>query len=638
MKMCKRILLLLVLVLSLGTKAQNINLEPKQDNKKPLWGYINPTTGKWVVKPTYNVAEPFKLDADGKFKALVTKGNLQGFIGADGKPLGAGIVFESMEPMMVGPNKIVAVKGKKGIIAPDASYIQKPEISEILPLDSEGYVVTVKGKKGFLSPEGITILAPVYDYIKSSEDNVFVVYKGGKAGLFSRQGEILFEPNTYNDVIKFGNFWKIKKGDKVGLFDPAKRRVVVSAEYADVLDPLNFREGIVYPVKKKNGKWGAVGIEGKEIISCKNQALTPLPSLNAIRVFRNNVGERLFLPSQNLYLELSSWNENQKGPFKVINFEVDYPSERTPDDKILGLSFAEHMNYDRNYRQRLAAYDNLGSKKSFKILIDKKGNDLGEETQMKPLGNYWVIFRKTRPWAVYDINGEHEIETSLIGQDVMSSPSGNWVSDGRYILFSDLNIYPIINCGENLRFIDQGNNSQWIPMVDDYLPNFNSSSYDAVTPLGSNQALVRKGEKWGLFSKSLILPCLYDSFREIDRNGWLEVKFNNIIGLYDPKFEYWIISPDNKIKSYEFYNSNNTSPILIYNGKWGLVNSDGQITLPMTLTKEEVLRKLKPGNSNSEPANKQSKKKKQQPAQEASPKPKKTSNTEFQESKEKRRF
>ena len=64
--------------------------------------------------------------------------------------------------------------------------------------------------------------------------------------------------------------------------------------------------------------------------------------------------------------------------------------------------------------------------------------------------------------------------------------------------------------------------------------------------------------------------------------------------------------------------------------KWQMANSAGQITLPMTSTKETVLKSLAPKTSVPQKP-KQSKQKTQQPTKEQKPKT-------TQESKEKRRF
>lgn len=622
--MYKKILFLVVLALALGSKAQNVSIEPKKDEKKPLWGYVNTSTGKWVVKPAYDVAEPFKAGADGVSRALVSKGKVKGFIGADGKPLGAGIVFESIEPIMAGNNMIVSVKGSKGIIAPDASYVQKPEITDLTPLGTEGYIATVKGKKGILSPEGDYVISPLYDDIKTSENDVFIVYKGGKAGILSRKGDVILEPSKYNDVVRANDYWEIKKGNKRGLFDSLRRSVVVPVEYAEILEPLTVSGGDVFPVKKKNGKWGVVGSYGKEIIGCKNQELTPLPGLNAIRVFKNKKeGNRLFFPAQNLFLNLSLWKEKKEGPFHVINFSLKQPLRNISGGQSVERYLEEYDTYDIN--------QNSGRNENFQVIIDKNGNSFGGRSKLKSVGSHWLLINSWAPWIIYDLNGNPELRTPLFGtSDLSSSPSESWFSDGSYILFSDLSIYPVVHCGNRLKFIDKNKENNWVPMRNDVV-DFNYTPYEEVEALGADLAAVKKNGKWGIFAENQILPCGYDGLKGASRNGWIEAQSDEFVALYNPADEKWILSPDEKILSYEFYNSSNTSPILIYNGKWGLANHLGHITMPMASTKEAVLKSLEPKQPKKvvQPA----KPKKQPTPPKENKKPQKSNKTQFQESK-----
>ncbi len=614
--------------------AQNISLEPKQDSKKPLWGYVNPTTGKWMVKPQFTEAEPFKTGKDGKLRALVSKGNVKGFLAADGKPTGAGIVFESIEPMMSGDNLIVSVKGKKGIVTPDGVYVQKPEMSEIKPLGTEGYIVTIKGKKGVISPEGELKVEPLYSDILTGEDDVFIVVKGGKKGLLSRQGDMLLQPSKFEDISRLKNYWKVGKGNKIGLFDPSKRAVLVDAKYGDVLEPFAFPGGMIFPVKKTNGKWGAIDASGKEIIKCKNQELTPVPALNAIRVRRNNVGERLFFPKENLFLELSSWSENKIGPFNQISGTVDVPSEGTPADKVVGLSVGEHVSYDKNYAQRKSVYNRLGNK-SFNIVTDKKGNSVGNNVTLAPLGNKWLIIN-LGPWTIYDSDGNKVKETDLTGMCTGYSDTQGWYADNNKVIFPDLKTYKIIVCDANLQFIDKDGQGHWIPMVND-IPRSDAISYNEVIALNEANASVRRNGKWGLFSTDTeILAPIYEAVISSSRASYIEIKDGKYVGLYNPTTKTWLLPLTEKIMSYEFYNSNSDSPILIYNGKWGLADAKGNITKPMVSDKNKILDSLKPKVS--KPVNNSSKASKSQNSTKAIEKPKKKSNTEFQESKERRRF
>lgn len=631
-----RILILLLLcTMSTVALAQAAIPEPKQDEKSARWGYINSATGKWVVKPAFTSAEAFLKGPDNKYRALVTKGVLQGYLGPDGKPLGVGVVFESIEPVMAGDNKIVTVKGKKGIINPDGAYVQKPEISEIKPLGAEGYFVTVKGKQGFVSPEGNTVVPPLYTSIDPSEEGYFIVNKDGKAGILTRDGNVVLEPGKFTGVKKFGEYWKIMKGNKIGLFNATNKAVILEPNYADILEPVSYSGGMAFPVKKNNDKWGAVNNRGKELIKFKNQEMTPLGAIRAIRIRRNRVGGRLYMLDKGLFLELDSWSDNNVGPFRVVALSVATPSQDTPPDMVVGLSFSEHVQYSGNYEQRKSVYKGLPGK-SFKVITDTKGNALDNDAyDILPLGLDWLAVSNTRPWVVYDRDGNPKVQTSMNGAVAGYSPNQGWYTDSRQVIFPDLKTYPIKICNNSLQFIDKDGNGSWVPMLND-TPQFGSPAYDDVVSRDSLHVFVKRGDLWGMFigDREVFKPE-FNAVRDSQREEYLEVEKDGAIGLYNVPDSKWIIPLSLKVKQYEFYNKNADSPILVSNGKWGLVSANGDILEPMTKEKANILESLKPKKVEPKKAEPVKKTTPKQPK--SNPKPAK-SDTQFQESNQSRRF
>ncbi|MDE5750663.1 MAG: WG repeat-containing protein, partial [Duncaniella sp.] len=524
---------------------------------------------------------------------------------------------------------IVSVKGRKGIVNPDGVYIQKPEISEVKPLGAEGYMVMVKGKQGFLSPEGTTVVPPLYTSVDPRDEGYFIVNKGGKAGLLTRDGDILLDAGKYTGVERFGEYWKIAKGKNRGIFDATKKAVLLEANYADVLEPVRYSAGVAFPVMKNNRKWGAVNSNGKELIKFKNQDMTPLGAIRAIRVRRNSVGERLYMLDKDLFLELDSWKSGNVGPFNVLDLSVAAPSLNTPDNMVVGLSFGEHIHYSDNYDQRKAAYNGLPGK-SFKVITDSKGNALGNDPyDILPLGSNWLAVSRKGPWMVYDREGNPVVETEISGTALTSWPNrGSWYSNNHYVIFPDLKVYPIKICNDKLRFVDKDGKGSWIPLIND-TPRFDAQPYDDVSTQGSSIVFVKRDGLWGMYrgDRELFEPG-FDALKILSRKDYLEVKKDGAIGLYHIPEAKWIIPLSLNVKAYEFHTSNPDSPILISNGKWGLMSAGGEIQKPMTMEKDKILDILKPKKV--EPVKTATK---QQPK--STPKPAK-SDTQFQESKNRR--
>lgn len=582
----KRLLLLAtILVASLSALCQSPVLQPKQDAKKPLWGYVNPNTDKWVVKPRYDVAEPFKQGPDGKYRALVTKGNLQGFIGPDGKLLGAGLVFEAIEPIMHGNNLIVTVKGKRGVVSPDAVYVIKPELTDMVPLGAEGYIVDKNGKKGFIDPTGRLLIPMLYSNIKTEYKDIFVVKKGGKEGIVSRSGEMLLEPKEYSSVKPFGSYWKVYKGDKVGLQQLSPAQLLVDPKYAEVGEPLRYSKGAIFPVRKSNGKWGAVDDKGKECIKCKNQAMTTVSALGMMHVYRNGVGHRLWSPVYNVFLEMSNWKESNNGPFKVYSGTVDIPSNSWADDKISYLSLGEYVSYSDKQGERLRAYNSL-SDKSFTLVVDKDGNNIGVDgAWIKSLGDNWLVGNRSveTPISLYDAEGRKLRTTSLRGSMVRPSPTNKWLACNKRIIFSDLTEADFMDCGDLLFTRPTGSNT-WYRLTDYEVDT--SEGFEKVLQIDKQLANVRQNGKWGVYADGgLKMPCEYpypmrkapidgyllsgnrgaislysdtgqqlisdcDSIYAFDRKGYLVVERDCYLGLFNTNKNNWVLPLDRKYTSF----------------------------------------------------------------------------------------
>lgn len=250
--------LMLVIVISMGAYSQT--LVPQKDTKKNLWGYVEPSGNKWVVKPKYESASEFITRANGKSRAIVSLKGKQGFLDENGKILGAGIVFEQIEPLE-GDAMFVTVKDKKGVANYDGVYLVKPEAEAVEQLGSEGWFITVKGKKGLLKNDGSFLIQPLYTNIDASVPGYFIVDMKGKAGLLKRNGETVMLPKDYTGIKPYkDNFWAVMKADKTGLIDINTGRVLAKPEYESITGV--FLDGKI-TVAKQKGKYCILDENGK---------------------------------------------------------------------------------------------------------------------------------------------------------------------------------------------------------------------------------------------------------------------------------------------------------------------------------------------------------------------------------------
>lgn len=376
----KRRLSLAIMTMCLGvclTYAQSIS--PQKDDRKGMWGYVNPTTGKWVVKPKYESAGQLTTQPDGKMKGVVVKNGLTGFVDENGKELGAGIVFEDMTPLQ-GDAMFVTVKGKKGVANYDGVYLIKPEITEIQPVGDEGYIVTIKDKKGFLAPDGHMTIDPVYTYIDPKTEGYFIVMKKDKMGILKRDGSMILEPKQFTDVEKYGDYWKVSKEDKTGLFKEGQSKLLVECYFEDILSPSLLNNLPMFPVKK-NGLWGLVDSNGYKVISCNNDAIPVcINQENLVICHTEDSGYRLWSPKDDAYLELSSVENGYVGPY------VYYWIKRPDKDVISEFAMSNGASIPEDIKEINWILESQKSKSQY-IYVEKTDGtySIYRETEQQPL-------------------------------------------------------------------------------------------------------------------------------------------------------------------------------------------------------------------------------------------------------------
>lgn len=609
----KRIFLILIVsaLTIIGCYAKSLTPQLKQSEENSLWGFTDPATGNWLVKPVYTDAKPFKMGADGKFRALVQKNGKQGFLGENGKPLGAGVKFDKIESLKQGNNMFVWVNGKQGIIDLDGRYIIKPDISYVEPIEAEGYIVTVKDKKGLVSPEGNIIIKPDYSVIDLSLDGYFIVQKKGKIGLFSRSGECLIDAKKYTGIEPNGDYWFIRDKNKIGLYDPATNNVLVKPDYSQIGEPTVIENNILIPVRNFKNEWGAVGPSQKEVIKCDYKNLSVLPALKAILVREGDDGHKLWFPKNKVFLELEKWDETKSGPFKNVKAKIAVPESPT------GLAA---INSKSNYINQLNEYKSLPSHE-FSLVIDADGQKVGDigSVKLQNFGKQWLVApRENACWSLYDADGRFIKTTSLTGEKFTTTKDGSWIASGNRILTADGEEGDYVSCGDKLQFMRNTLNNQWSPIVNGHILK-DSQTFSDIKPEGPNTASVCNNNKWGMFSDGklridctlptplrnskfkgffetgspgtlgllsnsgrILLEPKYSSFDKTSNPDVIAVTSSDKMGLYNLQKNSWLIPIDRNYTDVEYIDKDkNNSQIWIYRGDLGgVADTDGKEIIP----------------------------------------------------------
>lgn len=154
---------------------------------------------------------------------------------------------------------------------------------EVLQIDEYNYFVLYTQEKfGVIDRNGNTVIEPKYTMVKIPNplEKVFICYEGEEIKILNEKSEELFtkyesvEPvklnSTASDLVYEKTVLKYKENGKYGLID-FKGEKVTKAIYEE-LTSFEYREGEI--LVKKDGKYGVINIRGYELVPCKYDKVT----------------------------------------------------------------------------------------------------------------------------------------------------------------------------------------------------------------------------------------------------------------------------------------------------------------------------------------------------------------------------
>ena len=180
------------------------NFSYKSFTKKKKYGYKDRNTGKVVIKPVYDFAQPFFFnDISGKTLAYVSVGGKYGYIDKDGNMV--------IEPQFDGADGFenglarVLIDGKHGFIDKTGSLVIPARYDDA---GSFGYKVGLapvkfKGEWMMIDKSGNVAIPPAgYERMFSFSEGIAKVRINGKYGFIDEKGNLVI-PAVYDEATDF---------------------------------------------------------------------------------------------------------------------------------------------------------------------------------------------------------------------------------------------------------------------------------------------------------------------------------------------------------------------------------------------------------------------------------------------------
>ena len=432
-------------------------------------------------------------------------------------------------------------------------------------------------KWGILGSNGETIINPMYQempiVIDSSKDVFLCTY------------DINEEQNTYKTkVINSKNEEIFTNYDKVE-----------ALENYDKTENLWYEKNILKV--QKDGKWGLIDLDGKEIAPIIYDNITTLKGVeNSLIVEKdgkkgliNDKGSKII---DTEYSEIQSFGENYKNGYITVNSENKYGIIGFSGEKIL----------DNNYEK----IENIYGEKYFVIrengkeqLIDKQGNKIITEgfDEIKQIANSGIVYTKQNKYGLKDFEGNTKIEPTYdnlkeINKDIFSATkdgkvglidqeqneklgfeykdiqynekAGIYIADDENYNSKILNsnfetkitgILSEINTDEGYLKIKQDENYKYY--------NFKFEEKNIQDILPKNKIYInKKNGKYGFIDNkgNQVVECIYDDATELNKYGYAAVKKDGLWGAINSDGKV-IIEPTYKLDE---------NLVIDFIGKWHL--------------------------------------------------------------------
>lgn len=277
----------------------------------------------------------------------------------------------------------------------------------------------------------IMIIISIVNIVKTSNKKIevkkysyYTAYENGKFGVINNEGQIVIEP-TYNEYIAIPNndkavfvcTYDINDSDstyKTKVINEKNEEILPGYDNIEAIDNYDSKQNIWYEDNvlrvSKNGKYGLIDLEGKEVLSCEYDEITALKSIeNNILVRKaGNIGlvnekGQTIIPV--LYKDILTLKEGYKNEYIIVNENNQYGLISTSGQILIEPKYEEikYVNSSNMFAIKEAGIWKLINIEDGSFIIDGGYENI---TEAKADG---IIVVKDGKYGVVNINKEEKI-------------------------------------------------------------------------------------------------------------------------------------------------------------------------------------------------------------------------------------
>ncbi len=429
----------------------------------------------------------------------------------------------------------------------------------------------------------------------------YTIYEQGKWGVMDTKGNIIIEP-TYSEMIVIPDSTKAificmenvnyENNTYTSKAVNEKNKVIYSAyDTVEVIYNHDENNNLWYESNvlkvQKDGKYGLINLEGKELLACTQDAIEPM--LGTKNVFITTVGGNKGLVDslgnvliENKYQEISSLTsqyengfivKNSQGKYGVINYDKTQAVEEKYD--AIQKVYGNHMY--------------VVKEGSIWKVINNKGESFAENRfeQVKEINGENLIIKMNGKYGIINIDSEEQLPA--IYEDLSYIFSDYYIAkkDGKYGVINIHNEeklefkYNYMTYLAEANFLQAETENAESELFD---ANFNKKAEGIITEINQekNYIRIRQNNEYKYYNFKL------------EEKQSTEILATNTIFLSKKDGKYGYVNDKGiVVVDYQYEDAteqNNYGYVAVKkNGKWGSLNAKGEVVAECTNTLENVL-------------------------------------------------
>ena len=435
------------------------------------------------------------------------------------------------------------------------------------------------------------------DYFSAFKDNKWgIIDSTGNTVIDPSYAEMIVVPNSKKDVFLCTYDVNYDTGEyKTKALNSKNEEIFQDYEQIEAIQNHDKNNNLWYESDilrvKKNGKYGVINLDGKEILPCEYNEITALEGIKStLKIVKDgkcgiadNTG-KVLLEAQ--YAEVTNLGQDNKAGFIVKSEDGKYGIVDYSNTQVL------EAKYDEIYK--IHANDFYVVKQDGKqVLIKKDGTvtlseGFDEITAILKNIENGVIYKKSNKYGVMKTTGEVTIEASY--EELKETKSGIFIAkkDGKY---------GVIDLENNQKVGFKYQTMSYNEKADLYIAedeNFNNDLLDSSYTVKQTGILVDLNDEKEYIEMSQNGEYKYYNFKFEEKNV-TDIFDSNTLFLSKKNGKYGFIDKEGKVVVDYIYDDATEQNSYGYagikkDGKWGAIDNKGNVIQEPTYELEEYLK------------------------------------------------